>query len=151
MKTRIELFTEGNVEFPYHGVTEEFILSAVERAGALMGPGKVSVTVIITDNAAIQTINRDFRKKDAPTDVISFAYRENPFPAVEMKYEELGDLYLSIEQARRQAKEYGVTLEDEVKRLLVHGLLHLVGYDHEVSEEEERRMRAKEEEILGKI
>ncbi len=83
--------------------------------------------------------------------MISFAYRENPFPSGGSGPEELGDVYLSLEQAALQSREFGVSLREETARLLVHGILHLVGYDHETSPREETRMRKKEEEILGKL
>jgi len=144
----IELFTEGEVSFPFHGIGEGDITLIAEHAARRMELDNAVITFIITDNDYIRTINRDYRKKDSPTDVISFAYREDPFPGIEDVQEELGDIYLSIERAREQAEEYGVTLADELKRLIVHGMLHLLGYDHETSPEDEAVMRAKEEEIL---
>lgn len=144
----IELFTEGEVSFPFHGIGEGDITLIAEIAARRMELDNAVITFIITDNNYIRTINRDYRKKDSPTDVISFAYREDPFPGIEDVQEELGDIYLSIERAREQAEEYGVTLADELKRLIVHGMLHLLGYDHETSPEDEAVMRAKEEEIL---
>jgi len=144
----IELFTEGEVSFPFHGIGEGDITLIAENAARRMELDNAVITFIITDNDYIRTINRDYRKKDSPTDVISFAYREDPFPGIEDVQEELGDIYLSIERAREQAEEYGVTLADELKRLIVHGMLHLLGYDHETSPEDEAVMRAKEEEIL---
>jgi len=144
----IELFTEGEVSFPFHGIGEGDITLIAENAARRMELDNAVITFIITDNNYIRTINRDYRKKDSPTDVISFAYREDPFPGIEDVQEELGDIYLSIERAREQAEEYGVTLADELKRLIVHGMLHLLGYDHETSPEDEAVMREKEEEIL---
>ncbi len=151
MTTRIEIFTEGAMELPFEGIGADLLERVVNDACRALSLRKVAITLIVTDNAAIQSVNRAFRKKNAPTDVISFAYRENPFPAVKMKFEHLGDVYLSLEQAKKQAGEYGHSLADEVKRLLVHGVLHLAGYDHERSAEDEAVMRAKEEEILLKI
>lgn len=144
----IELFTEGDVSFPYHGVGGDDITLIAEKAARYMELDNAVITFIVTDNAYIRMVNRDYRKKDAPTDVISFAYREDPFPGVGDVQEELGDIYLSIERAREQAIEYGVTLADELTRLIVHGILHLLGYDHETSAEDEAVMRAKEEEIM---
>jgi probable rRNA maturation factor len=65
--------------------------------------------------------------------------------------EELGDIYISLETASKQALEYEVTLVEEIKRLIIHGALHLLGYDHEKSPEEEKRMNSLEEEIFNKI
>lgn len=110
----------------------------------------VVVTLILTNDEAIAHINKTYRKKKGPTDVISFAYREAPMPHVTTK-EHLGDIFISLETAQRQAIEYGVTLKEELKRLLVHGVLHLLGYDHEQSLYKKRKMQKKEEEIMQKI
>ncbi len=80
--------------------------------------------------------------------MLSFSLREGRFGDVSSA---LGDVVISLETARRQARENGVTLRQEVDRLLVHGILHLAGYDHEVSAREERRMKRKEREMLRKI
>ncbi|HPB82503.1 MAG TPA: rRNA maturation RNase YbeY [Spirochaetota bacterium] len=147
----IELFTEGEAEFPFHGIRGDDITAVAEKAARFMELDNAVITFIISDNNYIRAINRDYRRKDSPTDVISFAYREDPFPGVEDVPEELGDIYISIERAQEQALEYGVDLIDELKRLIVHGILHLVGYDHEMSPEDEAVMRAKEEEILNTL
>ena len=110
-----------------------------------------SITIIITDDAYMRDINREFRAHDEPTDVISFSNRDNPFPEIDDDNEEIGDLYISIERADRQAQEYRVSLDDEVKRLIVHGILHLVGYDHERSDSDEEIMLRKEDELCGSI
>ena len=102
----------------------------------------------MTDNNYIQTLNNDYRKKDKPTDVISFAYRENAFPGLPDTHENLGDVYISLEKAKEQAAEYKVSMREEVKRLLIHGILHLVGYDHEKGRKEAEEMRAKEDELF---
>ncbi len=110
----------------------------------------VVVTLIITDDEAIAHINKTYRKKKGPTDVISFAYREAPMPHLTAT-EHLGDIFISLETARKQAIEYGVTLKEELKRLLIHGVLHLLGYDHEQSSYKKRKMQKKEKEIMQNI
>jgi probable rRNA maturation factor len=147
----IEIFTEGNFALPYKGITENFLSKVSERILELTETDKVSVTVILTDNETIHTINKDYRGKDKPTDVISFAYRDEPFPSPDEIAEELGDIYISLEKAEEQAAEYGVTMEAEVKRLLIHGILHLLGYDHEKSEDDEIEMQALEEKLINII
>lgn len=146
----VNFFTEGDVSLPPE-ISERMILSIVTGSLEMMGTGAVSVSVIITSDAVIQGINRDYRKKDRPTDVISFAYRDDPFPEIDGEIEELGDIYVSLDRAKEQAKEYEVTLHDEMKRLLIHGVLHLLGYDHEKSAEEEERMHEKEEELFDSL
>jgi len=102
----------------------------------------VELTISLVDDATIHPLNRDYRGKDRPTDVLAFAMREGErAPGDEV---ELGDVVISVETAARQAQTRRITLADEVQTLLIHGILHLLGYDHEVSAAEERRMKAKE-------
>jgi probable rRNA maturation factor len=94
----------------------------------------------------MRRFNRDFRGKDKPTDVLSFSQLEGESPVPSPS---LGDLVISVDTTKRQAKEYGVTYTQEFLRLMVHGILHLHGYDHEgVSKAEAQRMRRREERIL---
>jgi probable rRNA maturation factor len=87
----------------------------------------------------MRRFNRDFRGKDKPTDVLSFSQLEGESPVPSPS---LGDLVISVDTTKRQAKEYGVTYTQEFLRLMVHGILHLHGYDHEgVSKAEAQRMR----------
>ncbi len=146
----INCFLEGDTVLP-DGVPTEKIADIARDALVAMQERHVSVSLILTDDQTIHEINRDYRKKDRPTDVISFAYRENPFPGIEEESEELGDIYISIDTAQRQAAEYGVSLHDELKRLVIHGILHLLGFDHELSPEEEQRMEQKEEELFSSL
>jgi probable rRNA maturation factor len=96
-----------------------FLRQAIDAIG-LAG----DVSVLLTGDEAIRTLNRNFRRKDKATDVLSF-------PAAEGMEGVAGDLAISLETAFRQAKEHQHTLEMEIKVLLLHGLLHLAGYDHE--------------------
>ena len=105
------------------------------------------LNVVIVDNKKIQEINRDYRDKDAVTDVISFAFEE----VKDVKYKNvrfLGEIYISYERCKEQAAEYGHSVKREFCYLGVHGLLHLLGYDH-MNEEDKKVMRALEEEILN--
>jgi rRNA maturation RNase YbeY len=146
----IELFREG-ITLPYKGISRQKITKIATAAARLLDLNNASLTLIITDDAYMRGINREFRGHDEPTDVISFSNRENPFPEIDAGSEEIGDIYISIERADRQAGEYRVTLDEEVKRLIVHGILHLVGYDHERSDSDEETMLQKEEELCGGI
>ncbi len=111
----------------------------------------VALSIILTDDAGIRKINRKYRGKARPTDVISFAYRENPFPFPGSAVEELGDVYISCERAMDQAARFGVTPAEEIMRLLAHGILHLAGYDHERSMDDAALMNAKQDEVLVEI
>ncbi|WP_339146933.1 MULTISPECIES: rRNA maturation RNase YbeY [unclassified Sutcliffiella] len=112
--------------------------------------GELSVTFV--DNEKIQEINREYREKDRPTDVISFAMEEMGDGEIEIHYDDeaprmLGDIIISIEKAEEQAKEYGHSVKRELGFLALHGLLHLLGYDHE-NEADEKVMFDKQKEIL---
>ena len=108
--------------------------------------GDAELSLALVDDAEIRRLNRDYRGKDRPTDVLSFSLREGEFGEVSSA---IGDVVISLDTARRQASERRSTLAGEVDRLLVHGILHLAGYDHEVSPREERRMKRKEREMLA--
>ena len=111
------------------------------------------VSVSFVDNAFIHQLNRDYRKIDRPTDVISFAFldgesdREAQLNGGGIVC--LGDIYISIDKAKEQAEEYGHSLNRELSFLFVHGLLHLLGYDH-MTPEDEKVMFALQDEILPK-
>lgn len=97
------------------------------------------IELIIVNNSYIQEINREFRDKECPTDVLSFPIEGigDIFP--------LGSIIISIDFVHEKAKEYGHSSDDELALLFIHGLLHLLGYDHEIDEGE---MRKKEEEMI---
>lgn len=110
------------------------------------------VCITVVHNDEIQEINREYRNKDMPTDVISFALTEMTDEELEIISDEdiptvLGDIIISIDKAREQAKEYNHSFARELAFLTVHGFLHLLGYDH-MTEEDEKVMFSKQEEIL---
>lgn len=119
------------------------------RAGggaAPAGPLELEVSLRLTDDPTIRELNRDFRKKDKPTDVLAFAQREGP-PGVGPQL--LGDIVISLATARRQAKKKTPAgLFTEVRFLASHGLCHLLGYDHN-DDEEERIMNARMASLLA--
>ena len=106
------------------------------------------VSIVLTTDQEIQSLNRDYRQKDKPTDVLSFSLLEGaPGPT-----QSLGDIVISLDTAEQQAQDLGVPLDDELLRLLIHGLLHLLGYDHEnVSKEEEERMKEREDQLFNLV
>jgi len=110
----------------------------------------VELSIILVDDAGIQEINRNYRGIDSPTDVISFALNDDIEDAMPIHPEAewmLGDIYISLEKVLEQAKEYGHSVERELVFLTTHGMLHLIGYDHD-TEQNRVEMRQKEEEIL---
>ena len=99
------------------------------------------IELILTNDEEIKKLNKQYRNKDIPTDVLSFPL-EN-LPGVP-----LGSIVISLDTAKKGALEFGHSIEDEIKLLFIHGLLHLLGYDHEVDNGE---MREKEKEIIKKF
>ena len=133
----------------------ELIETAIEntlRHERFRGNAELSVTFV--DNGAIHALNRKFRDKDRPTDVLSFPLWEadedfEVDPAIGAVA--LGDIVISAERAWEQAKEFGHSFSREVCFLAVHSTLHLLGYDHEVSEYDEKYMNETQENILAKM
>lgn len=111
-----------------------------ERMLAALRMRDAELSILLCDDATIHALNRDYRGKDQPTDVLAFAMREGEGGALHPKL--LGDVVISLETARRQAREHDRTVVQEVTFLLAHGLLHLLGYDHR-TDEEDRVMRAR--------
>lgn len=131
------------------GVSSIKVRKDALQALAALGETSAELTVSLVGDGEIHGLNRDYRGKDRPTDVLAFALREGePVPGAG---DELGDLVISLDTAARQAAERGRTIAEEVRTLLVHGLLHLLGYDHEVSPAEARRMKAKERWLLARL
>ncbi|HWV37580.1 MAG TPA: rRNA maturation RNase YbeY [Vulgatibacter sp.] len=106
------------------------------------------LSILLTTDGVIRALNARFRAKDEPTDVLSFpAGDDAPLPPGAPRT--LGDLAISLDTARRRSREDGCSLAFELSRYLAHGLLHLVGYDHERSQAEARRMAREEARLLG--
>lgn len=106
---------------------------------------KIYFNVIIVDNEKIHEINKEYRNIDRPTDVISFALEDEKNENIE-GIRLLGDIYISIDKVRSQAKEYDHSIIREICFLAVHGLLHLLGYDH--MKEEDEKIMFKEQELI---
>lgn len=121
------------------------IARAVEQVLTQLDQADAQVDVTLVDDKAIHDLNRTYRHVDSPTDVLSFALREDTpedEPPVSDGPEDLllGDVIISLPRAEEQAREYGHSLEREVAFLAVHGTLHLLGYDHEAPETEREMM-----------
>lgn len=99
------------------------------------------IELILTTDKEIQELNKTHRQKDKPTDVLSFPLQNLPGMP-------LGSIIISVDTAKKGAKEFGHLVEDEIKLLFIHGLLHLLGYDHEIDNGE---MREKEKEMIKKF
>ena len=116
-----------------------------------------SVT-FVTDNE-IQELNREYREIDAPTDILTFRLDDAPsfpisFEEEDVDFlnnEEMGDIFISLDTMRRNAEEFGVKNEEELSRLLLHGILHLRGLDHKTNDFEKEEMLKEQEEVLTKL
>ncbi|MDO4268283.1 MAG: rRNA maturation RNase YbeY [Eubacteriales bacterium] len=160
MTISIEYETEKKLEIDWERIIRQIIPAALDYEGC---PYEAEISVILTDNDAIQEINRDYRQIDAPTDVLSFPMidfeRESDFSHVEEAAEDyfnpetgelvLGDIIISVEKVAEQAEKYGHSMERELAFLVAHSMLHLCGYDH-MEDGERERMEQKQSEILTK-
>ncbi len=132
-------------------VTEARLESVARRVLEAEGVGAAELSVTVTDDETVRSLNREYAGEDAVTDVLSFSQREGEeFAAPPGEVSPLGEVIIAYPQAARQAGERGKSQEAEVARLLIHGILHLLGYDH-AQPEEERRMRAREEELVEAV
>lgn len=118
---------------------QPFVEKAVKTVNKADG---VSVTIAFVSDRKIKSLNKLFRDKNQPTDVLSFPYESDDydFPDTENF---LGDIVISVEQAERQAKENNLSLEIEIKQLILHGILHLCGYDHATDAGEMNKLELK--------
>lgn len=130
---------------------------AAEAAGQgepLLANPRLSVSVLFTSDAEVHTLNREWRQRDKPTNVLSFPMLERAeleALAPEGPPEMLGDIALAYETCAREAEEKGITLEAHTTHLIVHGLLHLAGHDHVDSDEQAEAMEQLETGILAKL
>lgn len=127
-------------------IFEEIAVSAEKK---LHLPSTYEISVTFVRSRTIHIINKEYRGIDRPTDVISFAVNDVP-ELVDLPDKDLGDIFLNIDYARKQAKAYGHSYKREVSFLFTHGLLHCLGYDH-MTEEEEKVMFALQNEILDPV
>ncbi len=145
-----------SVEEKFRGLVNEDwvkqITQYVLKAESVAPPYEVSL--VFTDSETVQRLNRDYRGVDKATDVIAFSMlpEKETAPSFVLPPDgvaRLGEVIISYPQAVEQAREQGHSVEQELALLIIHGILHLLGYDHEQPEEEER-MRRREQELFGK-
>jgi len=131
-------------EIPFSEPLLERAANAVlEHASQPLG---AELSIVLTDDAHLHELNRDYLGVDAPTDVLSFPASETD-PETGARY--LGDILISIPRAQAQADAAGHPLDSEVQLLVVHGVLHLLGYDHDAAEEKARMWKAQAEILEG--
>lgn len=143
MSSKIEIFKNVEKDIKELETVEKVLYSAIEKEKL----NNIEFNIIIVDNKYIHELNKMYRNIDRETDVITFALEDENTIIVPEEKRILGDIYISIDKAEDQAKEYGHSLLRELSFLAVHGFYHLLGYDHQ-TEEEEKIMFRKQEEVL---
>ena len=147
-----------NIDFVFDNEVENFennyaqdFTAIIEQALKTLGiEDDVEVSCVLVDDERIHEINREYRHIDCSTDVISFAMEDNDQFYVEGMPRTLGDIFISVDHAKKQAEEYGHSLRREMCFLFTHGILHLLGYDH-MTDEQEKEMFGLQDEILGAL
>ncbi|AFS53274.1 MAG: uncharacterized protein C75L2_00690032 [Leptospirillum sp. Group II 'C75'] len=114
------------------------------EAQKTLGEAQKNVTITFVNNRRIRIVNREYRGKNRSTDVLSFSYPSPPFPDIPFPD---GEILISTEKAERQAREQNIPLETEIVNLIIHGLCHLAGHDHETGPEDALRMKHAERKI----
>lgn len=144
MEIEFEYIDEDHLSEDYK---EQFLQIIFTTAQLLNIEDDLELSCIIVDDNKIHEINRDYRQIDKSTDVISFAMEDNDQYYVAGMPRSLGDIFISIDHAKTQAKDYGHSLKREMCFLFTHGLLHLLGYDH-MNEDDEKEMFDLQKQIL---
>ena len=136
-------FVEKNIE--------DEIIRAAEVVGKIYGVENSELSITLTDDENIHALNKKYRNIDKPTDVLSFAFRESDEPQIlDSELEILGDIIISVERAKIQAEDFGHSFLREIIFLEVHGLLHLLGYDH-IEEQDRIEMETEQRFIMDKL
>lgn len=130
-------------------VNLQLLDKVVCKVSELLNINNSFVSIVLTDNKHIHEINKTYRNIDRETDVISFAFMDND-ENIKSDITDLGEIYISLEKAHSQAEDYNHSFEREICFLLVHGLLHLLGYDH-MNEKDEKEMFGLQDEILSSL
>ncbi|MEW9667368.1 rRNA maturation RNase YbeY [Ammoniphilus sp. 3BR4] len=139
MRLSVEFINEQNEQLSPEQL--DMLVQLLEIAAEMEEIQGKEVAITFVGNEQIRELNKQFREKDKPTDVLSFPLEEE---------DALGDIIISIPKAREQAEEYDHSFERELGFLSVHGFLHLIGYDHE-TEEEEKEMFGRQDQILERF
>lgn len=152
MRDKLEIEAEVQIASAYEDMISKERLQVVAEAVLRYEDRSGELTLVITDDEGIQALNRSFLGVDAPTDVLSFSALDDsgPFVTAPEAGHYLGDVIISYPRAQAQAMDHGHRVETELKLLVVHGILHLLGYDH-AEEEEKAIMWARQNVILANV
>ena len=143
MMNELEIFNQTEEEITELEIVKDVLNYAIKKENL----ENVMFNVIIVDNQYIHELNKNYRHIDRETDVITFALEDETEMITPVGERVLGDIYISLDKAKSQAKEYGHSLLRELSFLAVHGFYHLLGYDH-MTKEDETIMFSKQEEVL---
>lgn len=146
----IDFVFDNEVDNFENNYEEDFIAIIEQALKTLHIEDDVEVSCVLVDDERIHEINREYRHIDRSTDVISFAMEDNDQFYVEGMPRTLGDIFISVDHAKKQAEEYGHSLRREMCFLFTHGILHLLGYDH-MTDEQEKEMFGLQDKILGAL
>ena len=144
MKNEYDIIDEFGFKEDYSYLNE-----VIEHTLEVENVTKEVLSIIFIDDEQMHEMNKTYRGIDRTTDVLSFALEDNQ--TIELPIRELGDIFISIPKMKEQAKEYGHSEKRELSFLVVHGLLHLLGYDHTISEEEEKKQFGLQDKILNDL
>lgn len=146
----IDFVFDNEVDYFENNYEEDFTAIIEQALKTLHIEDDVEVSCVLVDDERIHEINREYRHIDRSTDVISFAMEDNDQFYVEGMPRTLGDIFISVDHAKKQAEEYGHSLRREMCFLFTHGILHLLGYDH-MTDEQEKEMFGLQDKILGAL
>ena len=131
----------------FYSLNVKFVESIAAKVLKSLKKDKTSeVDIVFMDDAAIKKLNKRYKNEDTPTDVLSFAIDGREF----LRKQVLGEIFISLDTARRNSKLFGVVFEDEIVRYVIHGILHLFGYDDQ-AKAEKAKMWHKQERLLGEL
>jgi probable rRNA maturation factor len=150
----IEIYYNDTDQLPNHKQIENFVTNVFNY---LVSDEQIELCLLLSNNNFLQQLNLQYRKKDEPTDVLSFNSKQADIEWVNTNIEDyndnvkyLGDIAISLEKVRENAEYFNVSFDEELKRLIIHGFLHLLGYDHQTNDNNEP-MLIKQEIILNKL
>ena len=129
----------------------KILLKIFEKEFKFKGISQIELSLTLCGKKRIQSLNRIYRKKDKITDVLSFPVYDLYLKKKLKGHVVLGDIFICLDVAQRQAREFNISVREEIIHLFVHGFLHLLGYDHEISKKEEKKMFALEEKLIGRL
>ncbi len=127
---------------------DDGLVDAIRRVGAVLDPAEIIVNFIVVDDQYIRELNRKYRDNDEPTDVITFSYLGDEGPVPEGEDDVAGEVYISYQTIEKEAKELGVDTRAMFMHVGVHGLLHVVGFDH-IDDDDAARMEREEKSLLS--